>query len=92
MTNPEKISDFLRKANNAYCDDCLGHFLEINRHEVHTITSSFGLTTEFTKTSAICPGQCSTREKFVTRYNSKPQSFISAGRPDDTKWRRGETL
>jgi len=80
MTNPEKICDLLKSSNNAYCDDCLGRFLEINRHEVRTITSSFGLTTEFEKTSTICPGQCSTREKLVTRYNSKLQSFVQAGR------------
>jgi hypothetical protein len=88
MTNPKKVVDLLKKTGKAYCDDCLGNVVGINRHEVHTITSSLGLTAEFTRTFASC--QCSTREKLVTRYNSASQNFISTASAADTDWIGGE--
>jgi hypothetical protein len=90
VTNPEKVVDLLKKTGKAYCDDCLGNVLGINRHEVHTITSSLGLTAEFTRTLASCPQQCSTREKLVTRYNSASQNFISTASAADTDSIGGE--
>jgi hypothetical protein len=93
MTNPQKVFYFLKKkAWEGYCDDCLGNFLTINRHEVHAITSSLGLTTEFTRTLAICPQQCSTREKLVKRYNWMPQRFVSGASADEMDSIRGESL
>jgi len=73
MTNPKKVLDLLKTTRQAYCDDCLGKALAINRHEIHTIASSLALTAEFTRVSTVCPQHCTEREKLVTAYLSAPQ-------------------
>ena len=74
MSNPQKVSDLLKRIPKGSCDDCLGRALGINRHQVHTITSSLALTAGFTRSKSVCPQNCTEREKFVTSYNSVPQN------------------
>jgi len=69
MNNPQKIHAFL-KANlrQGFCDDCLEKKTGVDRHEINIISSTLALfPMEFTRASASCPQQCSTRDKLVTR-------------------------
>lgn len=65
---PFKVHAFLKQnAKSAYCNDCLGKKIKVNRHHINTITSTLSLfPKEFSRRPGICPRGCSSREKLLT--------------------------
>jgi hypothetical protein len=68
MNNPQKVHGFL-KANprQKFCDDCIERKTGVDRHEANTIGRTLALFPgEFKRTKAVCPQQCSSRDKDLT--------------------------
>ncbi len=76
MTAVERIADFLRKhRGKAYCDDCLGEELGLNRHQVQAATSGLAAAgASFTRDPGDCSRRTHDRQKKVIRASAFSRS------------------